>query len=265
MAIRFLFGAGEAGAFPNAARVVTRWFPEQGTRHRPRRDHHHVANRRRDRTARGGAVDRARRLAADVRDLWRGRASSGPAFFYWWFRDEPSEHPGVNAGRAEASSASRRIDDGRTSVDSLGAGRRQSQCLADGPDQMVGATLFYMLFQWYPTYLKEARQLSEEYFRLVHDGRAQRRRDRLPFGWISFRSDHSPHQRTPLDAAIDRLLSCSGWRQRRCGACAICEQPLTATLLLCGRALFCLQVSIPDVVDASSPKSAAGTGRRCSA
>ena len=27
VAIRFLFGAGEAGAFPNAARVVTRWFP----------------------------------------------------------------------------------------------------------------------------------------------------------------------------------------------------------------------------------------------
>src|SRR5438093_1242928 len=25
--IRFLFGAGEAGALPNAARVVTRWFP----------------------------------------------------------------------------------------------------------------------------------------------------------------------------------------------------------------------------------------------
>lgn len=25
--VRFLFGAGEAGAFPNAARVVSRWFP----------------------------------------------------------------------------------------------------------------------------------------------------------------------------------------------------------------------------------------------
>ena len=27
--VRFLFGAGEAGAFPNAARVVSRWFPQQ--------------------------------------------------------------------------------------------------------------------------------------------------------------------------------------------------------------------------------------------
>ncbi|HYH63375.1 MAG TPA: MFS transporter, partial [Urbifossiella sp.] len=25
--IRFMFGAGEAGAFPNAARVISRWFP----------------------------------------------------------------------------------------------------------------------------------------------------------------------------------------------------------------------------------------------
>src|SRR5687768_17456784 len=27
LAIRFLFGAGEAGALPNAARVVSQWFP----------------------------------------------------------------------------------------------------------------------------------------------------------------------------------------------------------------------------------------------
>src|SRR5688572_1493516 len=27
--IRFLFGAGEAGAYPNAARVMTCWFPER--------------------------------------------------------------------------------------------------------------------------------------------------------------------------------------------------------------------------------------------
>jgi len=26
--VRFLFGAGEAGAFPNVARVLSRWFPD---------------------------------------------------------------------------------------------------------------------------------------------------------------------------------------------------------------------------------------------
>ena len=29
LAIRFLFGAGEAGALPNAARTFSRWFPRQ--------------------------------------------------------------------------------------------------------------------------------------------------------------------------------------------------------------------------------------------
>ena len=30
LAIRFLFGRGEAGAYPNTARIVTRWFPTHG-------------------------------------------------------------------------------------------------------------------------------------------------------------------------------------------------------------------------------------------
>src|SRR5262245_61124440 len=29
VAVRFLFGAGEAGAFPNVARVLSRWFPDE--------------------------------------------------------------------------------------------------------------------------------------------------------------------------------------------------------------------------------------------
>src|SRR3954452_9265064 len=29
VAVRFLFGAGEAGAFPNMARVLSRWFPDE--------------------------------------------------------------------------------------------------------------------------------------------------------------------------------------------------------------------------------------------
>ena len=28
--IRFLFGAGEAGALPNTARILARWFPPGG-------------------------------------------------------------------------------------------------------------------------------------------------------------------------------------------------------------------------------------------
>ena len=30
LAVRFLFGAGEAGALPNTARIIARWFPAEG-------------------------------------------------------------------------------------------------------------------------------------------------------------------------------------------------------------------------------------------
>ena len=40
LAIRFLFGAGEAGAYPNIARALRNWFPYQrrGIKSRPGRD-----------------------------------------------------------------------------------------------------------------------------------------------------------------------------------------------------------------------------------
>ena len=44
--IRFLFGAGEAGALPNSARILREWFP-YSSRARPRRRDHRDAARRR--------------------------------------------------------------------------------------------------------------------------------------------------------------------------------------------------------------------------
>src|SRR6185503_11690621 len=89
--IRFLFGAGEAGAFPNAARVVTRWFP--------------IGERGFSRGAitttsmLGGAI--APPLAAALMGAVGWRATFGifgmlgivwAAAFYSWFRDDPAEH-----------------------------------------------------------------------------------------------------------------------------------------------------------------------------
>ena len=34
--VRFLFGAGEAGALPNSARILRQWFPESCARQRRR-------------------------------------------------------------------------------------------------------------------------------------------------------------------------------------------------------------------------------------
>src|SRR4029079_5032600 len=89
-AFRFLFGAGEAGAFPNAARVVTRWFPpaEQG-----------LARGTITMTSQlGGALTPP--LAAKLIELFGWRATFAvfgllglvwSALFFRWFRDNPAE------------------------------------------------------------------------------------------------------------------------------------------------------------------------------
>src|SRR3984893_9530488 len=93
--IRFLFGAGEAGALPNSARILRGWFPD---------------------SARGraqGIVTTAMLLggaAANATSQWLidriGWRWSFPVFaligvgwavaFYLWFRDDPADHPQTN-------------------------------------------------------------------------------------------------------------------------------------------------------------------------
>ena len=96
LSIRFLFGAGEAGAFPNIARSFSRWFP------------------RRERGTANGVLFLGSRvggmLSAPVALLlirqWGWRASFvafGTLGIVWaaawhaWYRDRPSDHPDVSA------------------------------------------------------------------------------------------------------------------------------------------------------------------------
>src|SRR5207245_2812467 len=93
--IRFLFGAGEAGALPNAARVVACWCPPGG-----RGPAQGLINTS---ALIGGAV--APVIAAYV-IAWRGWRWAFVLFgllgviwamgFYRWFRDNPAEHPAIN-------------------------------------------------------------------------------------------------------------------------------------------------------------------------
>ena len=94
--IRFLFGAGEAGAFPNAARSFSRWFPpeERGKAHGIL----FLGSRL------GGAV--APGLALLLIRHWRWRESFvlfGSIGIVWavawyrWYRDEPSGHRAVSS------------------------------------------------------------------------------------------------------------------------------------------------------------------------
>src|SRR5882724_149409 len=108
LVIRFLFGAGEAGAWPNAALAFSRWTP---VRERGRMQGFFFAGAHLS----GGLTPL---LVAALLPLlsWRGVfVACGSVGFVWavawyrWFRDEPRDHPGVNAAEAELIESERRI------------------------------------------------------------------------------------------------------------------------------------------------------------
>ncbi len=105
--VRFLFGAGEAGAFPNITRAIHNWFP---------RTYWETAQ---------GLVFMSSRIAGGLTPLIWGVLVAGtawtPALVHWrmafllfgltgvvwctlfglWFRNRPEEHPSVNAAEVD--------------------------------------------------------------------------------------------------------------------------------------------------------------------
>ena len=95
LVVRFLFGAGEAGSFPNCTSAVSRWTP--------------ASERARAvsvfwmATALGGALTPSLVVSIEQRHGWRMAfflfGSLGvfwSALWYWWFRDTPAEKAGVS-------------------------------------------------------------------------------------------------------------------------------------------------------------------------
>ena len=101
---RFLFGAGEAGAFPNASVVVARWFPA--------RQRATMSGVNLMASQIGGAVAPLLVLPIQVRYGWRmsfyvfGVAGLvWSAVWYAWFRDSPGEMRGSSAAALAAVDA----------------------------------------------------------------------------------------------------------------------------------------------------------------
>jgi ACS family glucarate transporter-like MFS transporter len=96
LALRALFGAGEAGAWPTVARALSRWFPEQerGTAQGIFFMGAHL----------GGGLTPILVAAIATRIGWRGTFPLLSIFgFIWaaswfrWYRDEPRDHASVTA------------------------------------------------------------------------------------------------------------------------------------------------------------------------
>lgn len=156
--VRFLFGAGEAGAIPNAARILMHWFPdtERGRMQGLFQASMHV----------GGAI--APLVAAWLIDSpagWRGTfmifggvGVVWAAFYYWWFTDKPADHPSVNLAEVQLIGTH---DQG----DAHGA-VPWGEALVHPNVWLLGITITmsafnsYFFFSWYATYLQEARGAS---------------------------------------------------------------------------------------------------------
>ncbi len=157
--IRFLFGAGEAGCFPNLTRMLSAWMP---ARERVTAQALMWAFARW-----GGAITPPLALLAINLFGWRWAfvhfAMAGIVWcvvFLFWFRDDPAQHRGVNAAERDLLEASRVLTSHRP-----GQGHWLSVLLTR-PVLLLGLQYFCFSYGWYfyitwlPTYLREGRGQS---------------------------------------------------------------------------------------------------------
>ncbi len=101
---RFLFGAGEAGAFPNASIVVSRWYPASKRAS--------MAGVLLMASQVGGAIAPLLIVPIQMRYGWRASfflfGAVGVVWatvWFWWFRDSPAEKPGVSQAELDSVKA----------------------------------------------------------------------------------------------------------------------------------------------------------------
>ncbi|HEY2433132.1 MAG TPA: MFS transporter [Vicinamibacterales bacterium] len=155
LAVRFLFGVGEAGAWPCAARTFSRWIPA------------------RERGTVQGVFFAGAHLVGGLTPalvLWLLRFLSWRQIFFafggigivwvacWftWFRDDPSLHPAVNAAELQTIVEERLPETphaGGAAYWRRLAGSRNmiALCIMYIPNCMI----FYFCITWLPTYLKQ--------------------------------------------------------------------------------------------------------------
>lgn len=155
LVMRFLFGAGEAGAFPCVARVMSRWVPfrERGTAKGIFFAGAYVS----------GAVTTMLVTALLPFFTWREIlvafgliGFAWVAAWQWWFRDEPTDHPAANdAERALIVADRPAMKSHPRGWAYWGNLLRQRNvrllCLL----YMPNCATFYFCITWLPTYLEE--------------------------------------------------------------------------------------------------------------
>ncbi|MDW8129832.1 MAG: MFS transporter [Bryobacterales bacterium] len=158
---RFLFGAGEAGCFPNLTKVFTTWLPQ----------HERVrAQGIMWMSARWGGAFTPMLVVWVLQHMsWRRSFELFGAigvvwaiFFYRWFRDNPRDHPGVNQAELALLQGAERAAAGHGNVP-------WGTLIRSRTVWMLWAQYFCVSYPWYfyitwlPTYLQEYRGLTPEH------------------------------------------------------------------------------------------------------
>jgi sugar phosphate permease len=157
---RFLFGAGEAGAFPNMSRSLSRWFPlvERGKANGVMFFGSRV----------GGMLSVP--VALVLINRWGWRASFvivgaiglvWAAAWYVWYRDSPGEHPAVSLTELAWIEQDRRGQGGRDRLDTQdGHASTPWRAIIGSANLWAICAMYftygyglYFYFTWLPTYL----------------------------------------------------------------------------------------------------------------
>ena len=161
LVLRFLFGIGEAGTWPNAARVFSRWIPA------------------RERGIVQGVFFAGAHLSGAVTPLlvlWMATFLSWrqiflccgcvgfvwAAFWYRWFRDEPADHPSVSPEERDMILRERNLSphEGHDASSFAAVFKHPSSwflCLM----YVANTYGFYFLITWLPTYLADVRHFAK--------------------------------------------------------------------------------------------------------
>ena len=161
--VRFLFGAGEAGAFPNSAAVIGRWIPES--------ERARATSVIWTATAIGGILTPL--IVVPVQKIYGWQISFvlfgslglfWAALWYWWFRDTVAEKVGISAAERELIG---------NPIRKSGHGLPWAKIFRNG--NFVRLLLMYHTYcwgayfflTWYPTYLQLGRGLTEDQMKIA--------------------------------------------------------------------------------------------------
>ena len=167
--VRFLFGAGEAGAYPNSSGAISRWFP--ATERAQAQGIVWMASRI------GGAITPFLVVPIQARFGWRASfwvfgilGIIWAVVWYAWFRDHPSEKKGVTPQE----------------IEEIGAGATRAAHISLPWGSVLTTPRFWLILlmyhlycygaffflSWYPTYLVRGRGFSDT--------------DLLSYSWLPF-------------------------------------------------------------------------------